>query len=436
MKNLLPFFLFIFLFNSCASPSQEKEKEVLPNVILIMADDMGYECLSANGSLSYQTPNIDRLAANGIRFTNCISQPLCTPSRVKIMTGKYNYRNYEYFGYLNSNQRTFGNMMKEAGYATCIVGKWQLNGLAYELESKKDNTRPYHFGFDEYCLWQLTVPRTKETERYANPTLEQNGKVLEGLEDAYGPDIVSNYALDFIERNKDNPFFVYYPMILPHNPFVPTPDSENWDQKELRYKADTSYFKDMISYVDKIVGNIVQKVEDLGLADNTIILFTADNGTNTSVISHMPSGPYPGAKGNTIDAGTHVPFVAYYPKKIKETQTYDGLISFADFFPTLAEIIEVPDTSDGHSFLPLLQNETQLAQENIFIHYDPRWGKNVNAHRNQFARTLDYKLYQDGEFYNLKQDKWEKAPLSNLTDVEQSVRQTLQEVIDGAPKWE
>ncbi|MBS0012146.1 MAG: sulfatase-like hydrolase/transferase, partial [Bacteroidales bacterium] len=123
-----------------------------PNIVLIMADDMGYECLSCNGSLSYSTPILDDLAASGIRFTNCYSQPLCTPSRVKIMTGKYNYRNYEYFGYLDESEFTFGALMKDAGYATCIAGKWQLNGLAYKLPAYDDNSRPHLFGFDEYCL--------------------------------------------------------------------------------------------------------------------------------------------------------------------------------------------------------------------------------------------------------------------------------------------
>ena len=123
-----------------------------PNVILIMADDIGFECLSINGSISYKTPVLDSLALNGINFTNAISQPLCTPSRVKIMTGKYNFRNYDYFTYLNPKEKTFGNLFKENGYKTAVVGKWQLNGIEHRLEGYDDNTRPYHFGFDEYSL--------------------------------------------------------------------------------------------------------------------------------------------------------------------------------------------------------------------------------------------------------------------------------------------
>ena len=165
-------YLTSLLYLGCNDNLHETEKE-MPNVILIMADDMGYECLGAYGSTEYNTPNLDKMAEEGILFEHCYSQPLCTPSRVKIMTGKYNYRNYEYFGYLNENQHTIGNLMKDAGYSTCIVGKWQLNGISYknEIPEWNDNERPNKFGFDEYCLWQLTQARS-HGERYSNPLIE------------------------------------------------------------------------------------------------------------------------------------------------------------------------------------------------------------------------------------------------------------------------
>ena len=118
-----------------------------PNVILIMADDMGYEALSANGSESCKSPNLDKLAAKGVRFTNCFSNPICTPSRAKIMTGQYNVRNYVKFGWLDREQATFADQLKAAGYATAIAGKWQLG---------KDKDSPQHFGFQQSCLWQHT----------------------------------------------------------------------------------------------------------------------------------------------------------------------------------------------------------------------------------------------------------------------------------------
>ena len=134
--------------------------------MLILIDDFGYECVTANGGESYQTPVMDKLAATGVRFEQCHVQPLCTPTRVQLMTGMSNRRNYTHFGHLDPSQKTFGNLLKQAGYATCITGKWQLsNGFE----------GPAHFGFDEYCLWQLT----RRPGRYKNPGLEINGKTLD-----------------------------------------------------------------------------------------------------------------------------------------------------------------------------------------------------------------------------------------------------------------
>ena len=198
-----------------------------PNVVLIMADDFGYECVGCNGGTSYKTPNLDRLAADGVRFENCHVQPLCTPTRVQLMTGIYNVRNYVHFGLLDPKQTTFGNLLQGAGYATAVAGKWQL-GHSFDL--------PGHFGFDEHCLWQLT----RRPPRYANPGLEINGKEVDYKTGQYGPDLVNDYAVDFIVRHKDKPFFLYYPMMLTHSPYQPTPDSPDWDPTAMGEKANTS----------------------------------------------------------------------------------------------------------------------------------------------------------------------------------------------------
>ncbi len=156
------------------------------------------------------------MAATGLRFSHCYSQPLCTPSRVQLMTGKYNVRNYTVFGRLEASQTTFAQRLRDAGYATCIVGKWQLG---------EDAALPSHFGFDEHCLWQLL----RRPSRYANPGLEINGRLVDEPPGRYGPDIVADYACDFIGRHRGQPFLLYYPMILTHCPFEPTPDSSDWD---------------------------------------------------------------------------------------------------------------------------------------------------------------------------------------------------------------
>lgn len=154
-------FSIIFFVGLLSLPGHSARAGKLPNIVLVMADDMGYECVGANGCIEYQTPHIDRLAASGIRFDNCYSQPLCTPSRVKIMTGQSNALNYVDFEYLRPGEKTFAHILKDAGYATCIAGKWQLNGIHHNYPGNDDDTRPVHFGFDSYCLWQLDKPGKK-----------------------------------------------------------------------------------------------------------------------------------------------------------------------------------------------------------------------------------------------------------------------------------
>ena len=427
------FFLFVFCLQFIFAQLAKK-----PNVILIMADDMGYECLSTYGSTEYETPVLDKLANEGIRFDNCVSQPLCTPSRVKIMTGMYNYRNYEYFGYLGSNQYTFGNMFQDAGYKTMISGKWQLNGLSYKDKIKDwdDSYKPNKLGFDEYCLWQLTK-MAKDGERFANPLIEQNGELLPRKENAYGPDILSNYILDFIDRNKDEPFFVYYPMVLVHDPFVPTPDSDDWELKGKRFKNDTAYFKDMVAYSDKIVGKIVSKLEEHNIAENTLLIFTGDNGTHYTIYSNTIERNVKGAKGNTTNGGTHVPMIVSWPEKIRNKESHKGLIEFSDFYATFSEVLGVKNTSDGKSFYNVLTQDNLDTRETAFVHYDPKWGKRVNQFRNHFARTENYKLYQDGKFYNLKNDVLEKEPLleSGLSRKEKKIRNQLKKELQDHPKF-
>ena len=413
MRKLCTFNLFFLILISiqiiyCQNNIDSKQK---PNIILIMADDIGFEALSINGSTSYNTPVLDSLAINGINFTNTISQPLCTPSRVKIMTGKYNFRNYEHFTYLNSNQKTFGNLFKENGYKTAIVGKWQLNGIVHKLDGYDDVNRPYEFGFDEYCLWQLTKRKTYG-ERFSNPLIVQNGIELSRDEEAYGPEIVSDYAIDFIQKNKDNPFFIYYPMLLVHDPFVPTPDSPEWESLDTRSSKNNRFFIDMVAYMDKIVGKIVGELKTQGIADNTLILFVGDNGTNRNLISQTINGPVVGGKGKTITHGVHVPMVASWPSQIKNFSSYSGLINFSDFYATFSDILDVKNESDGISMLDIFSGTNIKDRETATIYYDSKWGK--NEFRNVFSQNHRYKLYKDGRFFDMENDILEKKPINNL----------------------
>lgn len=373
-----------------------------PNVVLILIDDFGYECVTADGGESYKTPVMDKLAATGVRFEQCHVQPLCTPTRVQLMTGLSNRRNYTHFGHLDPTQRTFGNVLKEAGYATCIAGKWQLsNGLE----------GPAHFGFDEYCLWQVI----RRPGRYKNPGLEVNGKELNYSKNEYGPDLVSDYALDFITRKKDAPFFLYYPMMLTHEPYDATPDSPDYaasvsgkNQKPL------GHFPDMVAYTDKLIGKLVAKLEELHLRDNTLLLILGDNGTGRGTPSRFQGQDVVGGKGTTTTWGTHVPALGNWPGHFASGKVYQDLIDATDFLPTLCEGTGTPAPAslDGRSFLPQLKGEKGSPRDWLYSWYNPGGGEKAQA---EFAHDAGYKLYTDGRFYAVDKDDKEKTPLQDDT---------------------
>ena len=397
-----------------------------PNVIMIMADDIGYECLSCYGSAMYETPNIDKLAASGIRFNHAHSQPICTPSRVQIMTGIYNNRNYIKFGLLDPEAHTFGHAMKNAGYKTMIAGKWQLGG-GFE--------GPVKFGFDNYCLWQLT----RRPSRYPNPGLEIDGKERDLKNGEFGPNVVTDYINDYVKTHKDDeaPFFVYYPMIAPHWPFVPTPDHPDWDPEMWRDQKnepggfkDQKYWDAMVRYTDKMVGKLVDNLDALGIRENTLVMWTGDNGTYTGVTSELDGREYKGGKGSPVDNGTHVGFVASWPGTIKAGQVKDDLVDFSDVFPTVAEIggAKIPDTADGVSLVPLFKGEDRK-KDHIYCWYE-RDGKREKA--SQHVRNQRFKVYANGKIFDTAADPFEKSPLekNKLSDAEQSVIASLQSALD------
>lgn len=415
----------------CASHSEglaAKTTMDKPNIILIMADDLGYECLGCYGSTSYRTPFLDQLAGAGIRFEHCYSQPLCTPSRVKIMTGQYNFRNYTEFGVLDPNQKTFGHLLQSAGYTTCVVGKWQLYGSVNQRpQVRGTGSYPDRVGFDEFCLWQIE----QRGSRYKDPVIAQNGRLREGLKGRYGPDVFCDYILDFMERHKTKPFFVYYPMALVHSPFVPTPDSKDWTKDP--HKNNKNYFAGMVAYMDKIVGRIVAQLDALGLRQNTLILFTGDNGTSKGISSKMPDRIIPGGKGDTTDAGTHVSLVANWKGTIPAGRVCSDLVDFSDFVPTLAEVAgaEIPRDMiiDGRSFLPQLHGEPGSPRDWIFCHYEPKWGR---WKRQRFARERRWKLYESGELFDVQADALEENPLElGQGDRAAAARKRLQAVLDS-----
>ena len=397
----------LVLFSVLCGSTPGEAKPPRPNVILIMADDVGYECFGCYGSRQYQTPNIDRLARRGMRFDHCYSQPLCTPSRVKIMTGLSNARNYSSFSVLNRDQRTIGHYFQDAGYETMVAGKWQLLGAEHYADRfRGKGTWPRRAGFDHVCLWQVD----RLGGRFWKPLLYIDGQNRQFGEDDYGPQVVTNYITDFLAADRDKPFFVYYPMILVHSPFVPTPDSPSRESKDRQRN-----FEDMVATMDKLVGQIVAKTEELQIADRTLILFTGDNGTHKSIQSTLDGVTIQGGKGKTTDAGTRVPLVAYWPGMIPADRVSEDLVDFSDFLPTLLEAAgaTVPDGLDGQSFLPQLRGDPGSPREWIYCYYCPRPERTPPA---RFVRDQRWKLYGDGRFFDVAADTLEEEPLKDLAE--------------------
>ena len=366
--------------------------------------------------------------------SNCTvpDKEIIRPNIILIMTGLYNFRNYEHFEYLNPNQRTFANYLQEAGYATAIAGKWQLNGVRYNLPGNQDMTKPHHFGFDEYCLWQLHRPGV-DGERYADPLLYRNGEKLEGLENAYGPDVLADFVLNYIERNARRPFFIYYPMNLPHAPFVPTPNFPEWKDPDQRYEKDKRFFKPMVEYIDEIIGRLEIKLKEEGLWDNTLLIFTSDNGTHRRIVSETIPGEVAGGKGLSINHGNHVPLIAVWPSVISAGRVHKGIISFADFLPTLTDVAGIDPCyvrTDGRSFLPVLKGDDDPIQDEIFIHYSPRFGPGDGWPHTRWVMDGNYKLYRERVFYNTITDPLEKNPLTDLNVRERTIRERFESIID------
>jgi len=424
-----------------------------PNVILVMADDMGYECLRSSGGTSYNSQLLDQLAARGMRFTHCYSQPICTPSRNKIMTGRSNARNYRSFGVLIPEEITFGNVMRQARYKTCIAGKWQLTGGGPGSRTYGRGTTPKRCGFDQSCMWAYKhnlpagVKHTGgwehpgKTSRYWHPAIVQNGAYRPTTSQDYGPDIFTQFILDFIEQHRDEPFFAYYPMALTHNPFLPTPHSKDLPRAD-KFKSDPRYFGDMISYAGFCVDRIVRKLDELGIAENTLVLFTGDNGTHRSLVSRFEDRIVLGGKGFPVDAGCHVPLIAYWKGTIRPGSVCCDLIDFSDFLPTIAAVghAELPADRplDGRSFLPQLRGKQGKPRTSVFVHYDKDPEKKVPKFRRvRFAFDGRFKLYLDGRLLDVPHDWEEEHPLdpARLDPAARTARRRLQQVLDSMPLW-
>ena len=415
-----------------------------PNIVLIMSDDLGYEVIAANGGSSYKTPSIDSMAQQGMRFENAHVMPLCTPTRLSMMTGKYNFRNYLGFGLIRPDEVTFGHLLTDAGYNTCISGKWQLysyNPPDQHPEERSSGQKIEDAGFDEFCVWHPHHTEEKGS-RYKNPVIYENGEFRTDTKDKYGEDIFCDFIIDFLERKKDDekPFFVYWPMAATHKPHEPTPDSPEWDSfdppsnrsigaktwadlEDGSWEDDPKFYRDMVEYHDKVIGRLLNYLENQGLQEDTLVIYLGDNGSPADVCSMMHQhNEICGGKGKTSDRGTHVPLICLMPGTIPSNTVQTDLIEATDFLPTIFEAagLNFPEgyIIDGRSFYPQLKGEKGNPRDWMFFHFEPmnrRHGLN-DLRQIRFIRDHRWKLYETGELYDLEADWDEDIPIYEVED--------------------
>ncbi len=404
-----------------------------PNVLLILADDLGVECLSAYGGTSHKTPNIDRLAKEGMRFTRCFSNPLCSPSRGTLLTGRYPFQNglkvvlhskQQENIFLHPSQPSFPRQLKQHGYATQLVGKWHVS-----LEHKHNTIQD--FGFDHYQTWCIFDEKGEKTTRYWNPYLMRDGRIIaEGIKHRYGPDVDLMIALDFMHQSAvtQTPFLACYATCLPHYPWEPTPDSkeQSYRAPNSAHKGDPKFFPDMLAYLDKQIGTMLQTLDDLGLAKNTIVLFLSDNGTDRDLVHSWGDGKQvAGGKGALTDRGTHIPLIVRWPGRIG-AGVCDDLVDLSDISPTLCELTgaKPPDAKlHGRSFAPQLFGKPGNQREWIHIQ---------NADDRQ-VRNRDYMLNNKNQLRRVV-ELWEEPAKPNENkdpEKEAAARKTLQAVFDA-----
>ncbi|MEM7030140.1 MAG: sulfatase-like hydrolase/transferase [Chloroflexota bacterium] len=423
-----------------------------PNIIFILLDDLGKEWISCYGGQDIETPHIDQLAANGIRFENVYSMPQCTPSRVCLLTGQYPYRN----GWVNhwdvprwgagarydveAYPCNLGLIMREAGYATAIAGKWQINDFRVEPEVLDKA------GFDDWCMWTgFEADNPASAERYWDPYIVTRDHLAQTYAGAFGPDLFCDFVIDFARQQSgnDQPFFIYYPMVLTHTPFTTTPF-------ELDAETDVDKHKAMVRYTDHLLGRITSALDEMQIREDTLLIFTSDNGTVPSMIGHIGNRAIPGGKAKTIEPGVNIPFIASWPGTIPPNRVSTALIDFTDIIPTFADLahqsIPGKDKVDGSSMAPYLRGEQDYVERDWILamggqnnaQVSDRGVENEWYFRDRVVRDERYKLYigtgrQPQKLIDLQTDPEEKTDLTGSEDnAALASRQKFEALI---PQW-
>jgi len=458
-------------------------------VVLILIDDLSHYGVTAYGAnrissmkgafteLPFATPRIDRLAVEGLRCDHAYVYPLCEPTRIALMSGQYNSRNFLRCKAQHASEITFGDVFQRAGYTTGIFGKWKQTRGTKEIPAKD---YIFAFGWDEFCCFDVVG----ESQRFINPNLVINGKVHNyvGRTDLdpvtgrrwYGPDICNRRARDFIDRHKDKPFFLYYPMLLVHAEHKPTPGTQPrsvFDQfDEAKHNRDGHtgddhrFFPDMLAYMDKLIGKVIDKLAEHHLREKTLVVVMGDNGTKESFTHVRADGSlYPGGKGGNKDNGLHVPLILSWPGTIPtgrqgQIRSYPGLVDVTDIYPTLcaATGLSIPNARaiDGVSFWPQALGAAAEPRQVIYTWYN---GNNPAtdqaqvlryAFNKQFKRYAPHAHFPEGRFFDLRTDPLEETgdrvvklrwvhyhrsglDLGGLTSIQKAAYDELGRVIDS-----
>ena len=371
---LLPLAWCAFAVSVTAAPAQK------PNIIFILADDLGIANVGCYGGNNVKTPNIDSLAKSGIRYTHAFTAPLCGPSRALIMTGRYAFRtgavNQDQTGLMKPTEEIFmPKILKPAGYVSASIGKWGQLPLG-----------PADFGFDDYL--KFTGSGTYWNTQDKGKTYIVNGEKRNLRDKEYLPDMMHQHLVEFITKHRADPFYIYYSMSHVHAEILPTPDSAP-DSKDL--------YADNLAYMDKLVGKLVTELERLKLRENTLIIFFGDNGTGKAWADRSTIGGrrLSGEKGSMLEGGGLVPMIVNWPGRTPAGKVSQELIDSTDFVPTFAELagVKLPEKTviDGRSFAAQLRGEKGHPREWIFNQLAKMW----------YVREAAWKLNQAGELFDM-----------------------------------
>jgi arylsulfatase A-like enzyme len=437
--------------------AEKPESPIKPNILYIMVDDLGKEWVSCYGAEDIQTPNIDALAAGGMKFNSAYSMPACSPSRTTLLTGKYPWRTgwvghwdvprwgVAYFDWKKKQNTTFARLMKELGYATAAAGKWQINDFRIEPHAMRKH------GFDDWAMWtgcessKDKKHENKSTRRYWDPYIhtKEGSKTYGGK---FGPDIYSDHLINFMREHKDQPMCIYYPMVLPHTPVAATPD-------EPKAKGVLGKHKAMVRYIDKLVGKLVKALDEMEIRDRTIVIFTTDNGSAPpprGVIGTRNGKKVVGAKSTETEAGACAPFIVNCPGLVPAGIETQALTDFSDMLPTFLELGggKLPQDLiiDGSSIAPLILGKKKDSERKWIMalgHGGAQLTENGIRGPKDFAtrviRDKRHKVWVSNEkkiirLHDLKDDPWEKKNLlnSNLAEHKKAL-QKFQAVVDSLP---